>query len=295
MSQEELECQIGANIAETIAKESRRPQLLCFDSDAPASMLFGLPDGWRLETAEPLERLAQTPWRKKGHARLVDCTSFITYVTTHKVPETLLYATVAHNQAASPLKVRAVFNDHQSTHHDGEDSLPGWRDFTATFEPRPSEEWKRWTSNSGKPMSQFDFAQFVEDNMKDIAGGQGMPSGADMLKMALQFELTQDKRIKSAVRIQSGGTNIEYVEDDDAGTVERMQAFDRFDIGIPVFWGGQGYRIEAKLRYRLRDGALRIWYDLVRSDLVVDDAVRDLLQTITTGTDIEVLYGEIES
>lgn len=294
MSQEELECQAGDNIAETIAKESRRPQLLSYDSDTPASMLFGVPDGWRLETAESLERLAPTPWRKKGRVRLVDRDSFISYVMEHRVPETRLYATVSH-QSARPLEVLAVFNDHQSSAFDGAESMPGWRDFSALFVPRASEEWTRWTASNGKTMSQFEFAQFIEDNMKDIAGGDRLPSGADMLKMALQFELTQDKRIKSAVRIQSGGTNIEYVEDDDAGTVERMQAFDRFDIGVPVFWRGQGYRVQAKLRYRLRDGQLRIWYDLVRPDVAVDDAVRDLLATISSGTESEVLYGEIES
>lgn len=279
------------NIAETIARESRRPQALV-QSGEEGDALFALPDGWRLETSAMLERLAPTPYRKRGQAKFVDTASFISFANLHKLPETALYAQVDRDQK-NPLTITAVFNDHQPSAFD--ESSPGWQDFSATLVPKVSHEWSVWLSNSGKPMSQFEFALFIEDNMKDIASPEDktMPTGTQMLQLATRFELTQDKRIKSAVRVQSGGTNIEYVEDEDAGTVERMQAFDRFALGIPVFWRGQAYMIEAKLRYRLREGVLKIWYDLVRPDAVVDDAVESVLAQVQTGVGINVFYGAI--
>lgn len=173
------------------------------------------------------------------------------------------------------------------------ETVAGWKDFTAWLMPQASHEWKTWTQFDGKRMSQFEFAQFIEDNIKDVANEDGYPTGTDMLKMAVQFEMSQDKRIKSAIRIQSGGTNIEYVDNDDAATVERMEAFNKFMLGIPVFWQGQAYYLEAKLRYRVREGVLSLWYDLVRPDIVVDDAVKQILSDIEANIEVPVLYGEI--
>ena len=277
------------NIAETVAREARKPMPLGQDDETGAT-LFAVPEGWSLQTDQCMEKLALTPYRKRGKATFVDTASFVTYVNTHKKPESKLYATV--DQASeSPLAITAIFNDHQAS--DVNESKAGWLDFNARLLPKASHEWKKWTAHDGKAMSQFDFAQFIEDNMKDIATKEGLPNGTEMLRMALQFELTQDKRIKTAIRIQSGGTNIEYVEDDDTGTVERMSAFDRFALGIPVFWRGQPYYIEAKLRYRLREGVLKIWYDLIRPDVIVDDAVEGILETVSNEVGLPVLYGHV--
>jgi len=114
-----------------------------------------------------------------------------------------------------------------------------------------------------------------------------------MLRMATQFEATQDKQFRSAVRIQSGGVNLECIDTDDAATVEKMQAFDRFMIGIPAFWKGQAYLVEAKLRYRVHSGKLSLWYDLIRPDLVVTDAIDNMLEQIQKAVELPVVYGAI--
>lgn len=278
-----------ANIAQTIAQESRKPESL--KEGADHGELYAIPDGYRLATDAELEALQNAPYRKKGHASFKAADSFVLYVNKHKQPESLLYAQVNAHNHQNPLVITAVFNDHQNGVLN--DSRAGWKDFTAGLTPQASHEWMTWTKCDGQRMSQFQFAQFIEDNIKDVASEDGYPTGTEMLKMAVQFELSQDKRIKSAIRIQSGGTNIEYVDNDDAATVERMQAFDKFMLGIPVFWQGQAYYLEAKLRYRVREGVLSLWYDLVRSDLVVDDAVRQILSDVESKTEVPVLYGEV--
>lgn len=281
------------NYAQTIASESRRPVSI---KETERGSLVALPEGWSLRTDSSLEALANHPFRKKGTARFKVQESFVEYVNKHKLPESVIYAKVNKGERDAPLTVTAVFNDHEEEQNQlaGSEVAAGWQDFRAILAPEASHEWRTWTANSGKAMSQFEFAQFIDDNIKDISSSQdGFPTGTEMLQMALAFELSQDKRIKSAIRIQSGGTNIEYVEDDDASTVARMQAFDKFMLGIPVFWRGQAYAVEAKLRYRVREGKLTLWYDLVRTDVVVDDAVEQVLQAVGTGTASSILYGEI--
>lgn len=277
------------NYAQTIANEARRPINVI---TSERGTVVALPEGWSLKTDISLEVLADHPYRKKGTARFKVQDSFVEYVNKHKLPESVIYARVNKSERTAPLTVTAVFNDHQA--EAAAPSLAGWQDFRAILSPEASHEWQTWTASSGQAMSQFEFAQFIDDNIKDISSSQdGYPTGTEMLQMALAFELSQDKRIKSAIRIQSGGTNIEYVEDDDASTVARMQAFDKFMLGIPVFWRGQAYAVEAKLRYRVREGKLTLWYDLVRTDVVVDDAVEQVLQAVGTGTGSSILYGEI--
>lgn len=277
------------NYAQTIANESRRPVNII---DSERGSVVALPEGWRLITDSSMEALADHPYRKKGTAKFKVQESFIEYVNKHKMENSELYAKVNKEERNTPLTITAVFNDHD--HEEMGDPQAGWQDFRAILSPEASHEWRTWTASSGKQMGQFEFAQFIDDNIKDISSNiTGYPTGTEMLQMALAFELSQDKRIKSAIRIQSGGTNIEYVEDDDASTVARMKAFDKFMLGIPVFWRGQAYAVEAKLRYRVREGKLTLWYDLVRTDVVVDDAVEQILQAVGSGAGSSILYGEI--
>lgn len=114
-----------------------------------------------------------------------------------------------------------------------------------------------------------------------------------LLQMALAFEASSEKRVRSAVRLQSGGVNIEHVDTDDAATVTRMQAFDRFRLGLAPFWRGDSYPLEAKLRYRNSSSGLSLWYDLVRPDRVVDYAVEEILAKIEAATTIKPIFGGI--
>jgi uncharacterized protein YfdQ (DUF2303 family) len=149
-----------------------------------------------------------------------------------------------------------------------------------------SAEWKVWTGQNEKPLSQLEFASFLERNSDDINTGEGdvkFPSSLDMLKMATEFEANSDKSIKSVVRLQSGGYRIDCVDDEDSATRSQMQVFERFMIGIPVFYAGAGYRIQARLKYRNSGGKLAFWYELIRPDTMHEHAARELIQSIGMG------------
>ena len=89
-------------------------------------------------------------------------------------------------------------------------------------------------------MTQSEFATFIEDNLPDIAGGDGFPSGTDMQCMAIDFEAKRDMRFKSAIRLQSGGVDLAFVQQEDNGTIEKMKLFDRFAIpACPCSGGGR--------------------------------------------------------
>ena len=277
------------NIAQTLARELPKAQQVgtITDPTAPtapkAAVVFAVPQGTKLETVE-LEKYRAHPTRADGSASFSDAASFLAYITRHSDPgSTVVWCDF--NPKTYALSFAAVFDDHAA-------GTPGWRKHRAVFTPAKSIEWERWSGTDRKPKSQVEFALFIEDNAADI---NGTPTEADMLKMATEFEVRQDLKLKSAVRLQSGGVRMEYVDTDDAATVQQMQVFDSFGIAIPVFFGAEHAEvIKAKLRYRQHQGSVSFWYELQRPDKAHKQAANDMIALIRAGIgDLPLLMGSL--
>ncbi|WP_316150485.1 DUF2303 family protein [Cupriavidus sp. BIC8F] len=274
------------NLADSLAKEMK----------APAEMLIGapgqtrrvaLPPGWTLEERDDESRLG-APLRKRAKVRLLDADSFIEYVKRHgSLVDSTIWGKADYQ--AGKVEFVSIINDHGE-----DDNKPQWRDHTARFSPEFSEEWRRWFGGNRKPMSQAEFAAFIEENLKDVASqdGAGLPTGAQMLEMALSFEASQDMRFKSAIRLANGGVQMSFTQDDDDQTLQKMQLFERFAIGIPVFWNGDAYRVDARLRYRVREAKLTFWYELIRQDKTLEAATATLITKIREQTGTPFFFGD---
>lgn len=239
------------------------------------------PDGY---TVHNLEHLLPTPTRMRASVVVADSDSFIAYVKKHgSKAECCIYAAI--DSEASRLDLVAVINDHG-------DDAPGWRDHTCSLTPKQSVEWRRWLGKNKQPMSQADFATWLEDNLADVATVPGMPTGAQMLELAIGFERTAEKRLKSRLNLQSGGFRLEYVDDEDKDTRTSLSVFERFILGLPVFDGSSSaYPIEARLKYRERDGKVSFWYELIRPDRVFKTAVAEEVSRINSATGFMMLNG----
>ena len=274
------------NLAETLAKEMKEPKLLISSDNRD---LVALPPGWT-HHVDDREKLQPQPRRKVAKVKLTETESFIDYTKRHgSLANATIWCTADFKGGA--LSFTTILNDHGE-----EENQQAWRDHRATFVPEKSEEWKRWTEKHGHQFSQVGFALFLEENLKDIISSEGMPTGTQMLEMALGFEAKQDMRFKSAVRLQSGGVRLEYVEDEDKNTVTAMQMFEKFQIAIPVFRADEArYPVTARLRYRVKEGALMFWFELIRSDLVMEQASRALVEHIKTAAGMPFFFGSPEA
>lgn len=251
-------------------------------------MGLALPPDWTYHV-EDREKLLDAPARKKGNVRLDDTESFIAYVIKHADENfTNLYCSADYIK--SEVSFRCVFNDHGSGNDDQQ-----WQDYTANYNPLFSEEWKRWIGSNKKLFTQLEFAMFIEENLSDIASTSNMPSGSDLLSMATSFEATQDMKFKSSVRLQNGGIDMSFLQDDNAQTLQKMQMFEKIAIGIPVFWGSnaEAYQITARLRYRNKEGKLVFWYELIRADKVLEDATKQLIEKIKSETKVPMYFGRV--
>jgi len=260
------------NIAETIFENAPQP-ITVYENDEIQFRKIAVPEGWKVQDFDN-EALLPRPRRKKATVSLKDADSFIKYIKRHG---SLTACTIWGNvdYLNSKAQFQAVINDHGE-----KEDEQAWRDHIARFTPQFSPEYQRWMGKNGTVMSQVEFAEFLDNNQADIASPEGYPSSAEMLNMALNFEAKQDYRFKSSVRLQSGGVNMTFVQDDDAGTIEQMKVFDRFAIGIPVYFGCDAYQINARLRYRHREGKVVFWYELIRPDLVMKAATDTIIEKI---------------
>ena len=280
------------NEIESILKAAPQPIIGTLDVE---TLLNGkipavfVPENYKLTVMPELDKHLPKPLRKSGTRVLDDAESFIYYVKEHGTAATCrIYLQADFVQGL--IKFTATFNDHLT-------DTSGWNDFKAIYAPKKSEEWKRWTSKDRDQMSQTEFATWLEDNLSDIAppepNGKKFPTGSEMLSMAINFEATGDKSFKSQTRIQSGGIEFEFIDRENDATRGKMQAFERFELGLAPLFNGSGYRMESRLKYRVRDTKLTIWYELIRPDKVLEAATKDLVELIKKETEFPVLMGQV--
>lgn len=281
----ELDNQPTENMAQTLANELKQPISIAESEKFPAVRRIALPPGWSMKEYND-EKLQPAPCRKTALVQLQDDDSFINYIKKHgSLADSTIWCHV--NYINNLVHFAAILNDHGDT-----EEQPAWRDHIAKFKPMFSAEWDKWNEMNEKTFSQMEFAIFIEKNLKEIVSADGSPSGSQMLEMAINFEANQDMRFKSAIRLQSGGINMSFVETDDAQTIKQMQVFERFTIGLPVFWNGDAYQVDARLRYRQKEGKLIFWYELIRQDKVLEDATLTLIKKIRESTGNPFFFGD---
>lgn len=238
------------------------------------------------ERLVPVEGRKAPPHRKTGAVKLKDAESFCIYYDMHGNGAPV-YATL------QPAQFIAVLNDHTK-------DAAGHRDYRAEFVVQHSREWNIWTQHNGSGKA-FDtpkeFALFVEDNSPDIIS----PEPSRMLQLALNFRVKADVTFSAAQRLQDGNTVFQYqnVVTAEAGASAPgadLSIPEQFAIEIPV-WDGvtaSKYRVDARFRFRLRDGKLTIWYELVRPRKVIEEAFLDIWHQISDRTKAPILHGTPE-
>jgi uncharacterized protein YfdQ (DUF2303 family) len=240
-----------------------------------------VPEGFKTQV---LDQVFESPARASGTVKLRDAASFIEYFNRQKRPESLIYASL------DPARILGVIDDHRAygtlqDEHDG----ANWRAYRVEFPVPASREWKTWTGKDRQPMSQLELAELIEDNLPDIVN----PDGSTMLSVALNFEASKEGNFVSATRLQDGSTNFVWKEDINA-TGNKIAMPSQITLSIPVFENGAPYSIEARIKYRVANGVLKIWYELIRPHKVLEVAFRAIWAQIEEQTATKILLGTPE-
>ena len=65
-----------------------------------------------------------------------------------------------------------------------------------------------------------------------------------------------------------------------------------FALGLRIFKNGEGYKLRARLKYRLAGGGVKFWYELDRPERAIEDAFAGSIEKVRTETGYTVLVGK---
>ncbi len=260
------------NIAETVREltiaAEAKPQLL-EGSEHP--FIIAPPK----RNAVSLEEFLPNPLRINQKIDFYDTKSFITYFNEYSSDNSVIFGdTVNHG-------IMCVFDYHNI-------DQAKWCKHKGYYSCPVTEEWKIWNQNDGRKMKQADFADFIENNLPDFY----KPNAAKILEMVTNISSKTTVSFKQKYSTHNGLTTLNYseVQGDGAGTMELP---DTFIIRIPVFLNTEPVEINVRLRVRIREGVLTLWYDLLQPHKILEEAFKQILEEVEEGTDKNILMGRV--
>jgi len=272
-----------------VAKEAADPSPL---GDDGRFFTVVTPEGGDLhivDLEDHLDKYRDRPRRKTGTVNVHDAPAFIAYLSKHALPETEVWADLA-NQA-----LVAVINAHEGIDELADaitqtiEGPAGWGDHRAQLALRKTPAWVAWAKYDKQFLTQTTFAEHVEERLPDFAA----PAGADMLELAQSFKAHSKVNFESSRRLKSGETTLEYREETEAtaGKKGTIAIPDVFTLGIAPFDGTQGYKVNARFRYRITDGTLSLGYVLERPEDILRAAFDDIVTAVDGGITASIWHG----
>lgn len=259
------------------------------DADGRTSFISvkNLVDEWR-----------EHPLFTKGIAVLSTLDSFIALVNRHKNDDTAVFGSIDTSAPSLTAVVDYTTKGHEPRH--------GRHRLTYPFPLSP--EWKAWQAFNAKPMSQLEWAAFIEEHVAELASPlDGERSEYERLfqtKIALPTELitlsrgmqiSVEARVKDMRVLQSGESEIVYEEVHKDGSGQKLVVPGLFIVQVPLFVDGDAVRLVGRLRYRRNDGKLTWFYQLYRPDLVLRAKLKDDFDRVGKETDLPVYEGKPEA
>lgn len=215
-----------------------------------------------------LEQFRDRPDRPRGIYKPATVESFIAYVDKHRQ----LSATSVWVHPTEG-KIRAILDDHEDKF------APGWGEHRAALDLLATPEWEFWTKLDGKLVSQGEFAEHIEEGVRQIQN----PAAADMLEIAQSFHAATDAKFRSRIVLASGEVRMAYDEtvEAQAGQHGEIKIPQEFELAIAPFVGEEPYKVMARFRYRVRNGNLQLGYSLIEPELVVRDCLERIAGKLT--------------
>lgn len=217
----------------------------------------------------PPERIAAKP-------SFQDAASFCRYCLDFKDERLRVFAD------ASSVRFHAILDYHLT---DDRETKAEFCSHQAYYQMALSTQWSTWFNNHDKLIPQDAFAEFLEDNYRDIQN----PSHADMLQVARELKATSEMNFESKIVPKSGAVQLKWQED--MKTTGVMEVPDVFQIAIPVFFGQAPVTIDCRLRFRIVSGKLSFLYKMYRPAETKLEAFRTEAAAVSESLGVEVHLG----
>lgn len=261
-----------------------------------------LPENMEIHSVKDLiDEYADKPDRIKDNAILDRVDSFVDYTNRFKQTASAVFARGKISGSSVEANMLAVFDYHPEG---GDTTKAAFSDHTAAYKFPVSKEFRKWIRQDGEPMSQADFAHFIEDRLQDMSAptdsdneliGNGIDARfADpiqMLELARGLEVRNNEAVKQKYNTSTGETEIQYTAEHADAESKPLKVPNFFILNIPVFEMGEYYRIAVRLRYRVTSGSVKFWFDLYRVEQVFDAAFDLVCEQVKEKTELPLFIG----
>ncbi|HBR2706198.1 MULTISPECIES: YfdQ family protein [Enterobacteriaceae] len=248
------------------------------NTDIPSVVV---PEGFEVQS---LEDFQSSPSRIRQHTNLISPGSLIAYIQRFRDERSVVFAD------KTTTRIVAVLDFHQCAEY------ANWGDHKAVYDCPYSDDWKAWSGFDNRKMNQVDFAEFLENNIKNIAPVSDSytgPSGTELLEMVLAFQETRKVEFKSVKRLQDGTCQFQYSDDKSGSGNTKIP--EKISLAIAPFHNGAAYQVDARIRYRLKDGQLILWYELIEPKKIIEHAFQEIVTDMENqlGEDLPIYEGSI--
>lgn len=297
---------VAASIVEAM-KDFYEPRKVELHGEEPFAL--SLPRGVTLQSVKALlDEYRARPERRRGTAKFSTLDSLIDHVNRFKSRWSAAFCI----DSASP-SIVAVYDYHEGNTYDDEANVslgePDWLQHRAHYSFPLSEEWVAWRGAT-EPMTQVNFAEFLEDRIADVQDPANITGKAAEYAQLLELELASPSKLLTisrgltlrveakagqTVNLTTGETQIVYEEEHREANFTPLKVPGAFAIAIPVFKNGALYSIPVRLRYRL-DASRKIlwWVSLSNIDRILQHAVDEACTKFRQETMIPLFHGAPE-
>ncbi|MBS9720210.1 DUF2303 family protein [Tianweitania sp. BSSL-BM11] len=267
-----------------------------FPAKVPVGLLRGENPQFK-DISNLLEPYRLQPRLRTGTANVQTLQSFIDLVNRHKDENSVLFA----NSDWHTPTMTAVIDYHTLNH------TPAFGKHRIHYAFPLSEEWKLWVAKNSKPMSQIEFAAFLEDQIADLSspmeseiveyerlfnGKLATPS--EVMNLSRGLEVHAATRVKQATTLQTGEGQIIWEEEHRDTAGNKLVVPSLFMLNISPFFMGEKVRIPVRLRYRAKDGSVTWFYQIYRPDIHVTEHVQQAVKDAADDTNLPSFEGEPE-
>lgn len=243
------------------------------------------------------------PSLKTGTARSLTLSSFIALTNRHKTCDSVVFADTDWTKPS----FTAVIDYHPKDRDPILDFEADNGRHRVQYDFPLSEEWQAWVKNDCEPMSQFDFAVFLEDRIPELCA----PTDAEKSALELDFsttvaspaklvELSRGLKVHVSSQVadertlQTGEGQIQWAEvhKDEGGKPLKVPGI--FLLSVAPFKSGDKVRIPVRLRYRVAGSKVTWFYQLYRPDLHITARVESDLAKVAQETELPTYEGAPE-
>lgn len=271
----------------------------------------------KIQDLTPMLRAAIThdaPERRTGTATLTTLESLIDWTNRNKCEDSALFADTDPN--APSLTCIANYTAKGPNYEDASHN-----DYRARYAFPLSKEWKRWTEICAEPISKDELGIFVEEYVEDVLnpspallGGSGkleeweeklldtiekidgrLASCGKLLEMSRALQIFESDALTVSTDRSTGEQTLAASKEFTDADGKPLKLPNLFLIAIPVFEGGDAYRIPVRLILRKSGPNVRFILSLYRPERAFDDALKGALEAAAEKTGLPLFHGTPES